>query len=125
MEKELNAKGKGEADYDYKNDTLFFKIKNRTYLKSLDFGDVVVDIDKEGFITGVQIFDASQLFGVPKDSLLKVRKWEFNAKVENNIVTVNLTFEVLKRNKVLVKQNIEREAEAPLKDSKVLCTISA
>jgi uncharacterized protein YuzE len=123
--RELKAQGKGEVDYDYKNDILFFKVKNRQYQKSLDFEDLVVDIDKEGYITGIQIMDASSLFGLAKDALLKVRKWEFNAKIENNVVTIKLAFEVLRRNKVLVKQNIERESTAPLRDSEVLCTVTA
>lgn len=122
--RELKAQGKGEVDYDYKNDILFFKVKNRQYQKSLDFEDLVVDIDKEGYITGIQIMDASKLFGLTKDALLKVRKWEFNAKVEDKIVTIKLVFEVVKRNKVIVKQNLQRESPSQLQDSEVLCTIS-
>jgi len=123
--KHLDARGKGEVDYDYKNDTLFFKIKNRTYLKSLDFGNLVLDVDKEGFITGIQIFDASKLFKMEKDALLKVRSWEFNTKVENKVINVQLSFEVVKRNKVIARQNFERETTAQLHDSEVLCTIPA
>lgn len=123
--KHLDAKGKGEVDYDYKNDTLFFKIKKRAYQKSLDFGDLVLDVDSEGFITGIQIFEASKIFNMDKNALLKVRRWEFNTKVENKVITVQLSFEVLKRNKVVARQNFERETTARLQDSEVLCTIPA
>ncbi|MCX6709000.1 MAG: DUF2283 domain-containing protein [Candidatus Woesearchaeota archaeon] len=123
----LDARGKGEVDYDYKEDTLFFKIKNREYKKSLDYGNFVLDIDKEGFITGIQLFDASKLFKIDKNALLKVKRWEFNTKVENKIITVQLTFETVKRNKVIVEKghNLERETTARLQDSETMCTIQA
>ena len=41
----LAAEGKGEYTYDYLNDILLFKIKDRDYLKSLDFDNLIVDID--------------------------------------------------------------------------------
>ena len=63
--KHLDGKGKGEYSYDYKNDVMFFKIKNRDYLKSIDFDNFVADIDKEGYITGVRIFDATRIFKLP------------------------------------------------------------
>ena len=51
----LDAKGKGEYDYDYRNDILLFKIKDRNYLKSLEFENLVIDFDDKGFITGLRI----------------------------------------------------------------------
>lgn len=126
-QKHLDAKGNGEVNYDYKNDTLFFKIKDREYKKSLDFEDVVIDIDKDDYIVGIQIFDASKLFRVDKETLRNVRAWEFNAKVENNIITFNLLFEMLKRNKIIVEkgQNIIRESSYPLKDAEIECKATA
>ena len=125
--KHLNAKGKGIADYDYKNDILFFKVKDREYTKSIDFGDFILDIDNEDFITGIQIFDASKIFGIDKDALMKVRRWEFRTKVENQVVTVQLMFEAVKRNKIIVenRQNLVRESDSSLKDSEVLCEVEA
>lgn len=125
--KHLDGKGKGEMDYDYKNDILVFKIKDREYKKSIDFEDIILDLDKEGFITGVQIFDASKLFKMNKAALKNIKKWEFNTKVEDKNIIVQLTFEALQRNKVLVKgtENIRREAQSPLAPREALCTINA
>jgi len=130
MEQQTESKhleDKGESDYDYKNDILFFKIRNREYVKSIDFEDFVVDVDKEGFITGIQIFDASKIFRLDKTYLREVRGWKFNAKVENNIITIQLMFEVIKRNKVIIErgENLVRESTSPLVDSEVLCRIEA
>ncbi len=124
MEKKyLDAKEKGQVDYDYKNDILFFKIKDREYEKSFDFGDFIIDIDKKGFATGIQIIDASKIFNRSKDDLMNVKKWEFVTKIENNVISIQLAFIIVKRNKVIVQQNFEREAKARLMDSEVKCTI--
>ena len=32
--------GKGEVDYDYKHDILFFKVKSREYAKSIELLDL-------------------------------------------------------------------------------------
>ena len=63
---------KGIVDYDYKNDILFFKVKDRYYERSIDFGDFILDLDKEGYIVGIQLFDASKIFSIDKDALLKI-----------------------------------------------------
>jgi hypothetical protein len=123
----LNAKGKGEYSYDYKNDVLLFKIKDRDYKKSLDFGNLIVDIDKEDFITGLRIFDASKIFEIDKLALKNVREFEFNAKIEERTVTIQLKFIPIIRNKPVMKQGQDfiRDADDNmLKDSKVVCTIS-
>ncbi len=125
--KHLDAKGDGVYDYDYKNDILSFKIRNREYLKSIDFGNLVVDIDKEGFITGLRLFDASDIFHLSKLALMKVKQFEFNTSVENKVIKIQLTFIPLLRNRPLIKQgqDIEREAlQSKIEDSKVVCTVA-
>ncbi|MDP4012474.1 MAG: DUF2283 domain-containing protein [Candidatus Nanoarchaeia archaeon] len=123
MKKHLDAKEKGQVDYDYKNDILFFKIKNREYKTSLDFGDFIIDIDNEGFATGIQVIDASKIFKRPKEDLRSVKDWQFSTKIENNIISIQLAFAITKRNKIIIQQNFEREAKSRLADSEVECTI--
>lgn len=113
-------KVKGEYDYDYKNDILFFKVKDREYEKSVELDDVLLDIDKEGIICGIQIFEASRLFKLEKEALRGIQRWEFSVKIENNIVNIQLVFEVLRRNKIIERgQSLIREAT--LNDSEVVC----
>ncbi len=124
--KHLDAKGKGEMDYDYANDILFFKVKGRDYDHSLELEDIVLDIDKEGFITGVQIFAASKMFSIEKDLLRNVKKWEFKIRTEGNVIFIQLLFEILWRNKVVERgQNVIRESSSLLNDSEVLCKVVA
>jgi uncharacterized protein YuzE len=126
-QRHLDAKGKGEYDYDYQNDILFFKIKNRIYEKSVEMDDVVVDVDKEGYITGIQIFGASKLLRINRFALKNVKEFELNTKIENKVITVDLRFAVVMRNKVLVQhgQNLMRSTTQDLRDSMASCKVAA
>ena len=124
--KYLDAKGKGEMDYDYTNDILFFKVENREYDHSIELEDVVLDVDKEGYITGIQIFGASNIFNIDKDALRNIKKWEFKVKIESKVISIQLMFEMLRRNKVVERgQNLIRESSSVLTDSEVMCAMSA
>lgn len=125
--KHLDGRGKGEYNYDYRNDILLFKIKDRNYLKSMDFGNIIVDIDEEGFVTGLRIFDASEMFKLSKVAVAKIKQFEFNSKVEDKVITIQLRFTSILRNKPIIKQGQDfvREAlDSQIKDSEVLCTIA-
>ena len=123
----LDARGKGEYSYDYRNDILLFKTREREYATSIEFENLVVDIDTEGYITGLRIFDASKVFALSKMALKDVRQFEFNTKVEDKVITIQLTFVPVLRNKPMIRQgqNIVREAlDSTIKDSEVLCTVA-
>lgn len=132
---QLNAKGNGEFKYDLKHDVLFFKIKEREYQKSLNFDDIVIDLDKQNFITGIQIFEASKLFTLDKYSLSRIRAWEFSAKAETKkenaevktVITISILFETKRRNAVIVErgQNLVRETPTAVPNKEVLCTVPA
>ncbi len=125
MEKHLNAKGKGEFVYDFRNDILLFKIKDRDYLKSIDFDNFTLDIDTEGFITGIRVFDATQIFGLSKVALKNIKKFEFNTHVEQKVITLQLKFTSIVRNKPVImgSENFVREAmRSNIEDSELVCT---
>lgn len=125
--KHLNAKGLGIYNYDYENDLLLFKIKEREYTRSLDFGNLIVDIDKEGFITGLRIFDASEVFRMDKIALKKVKQFEFHTRVEDKVIEIQLRFTAMLRNKAIIKQGqdfVRESLESDIKDGEVLCTVA-
>lgn len=125
--KTLNAPGKGEVKYDHRNDVLLFKIRDRDYSISMDFGNLVADLDKEGFITGLRIFDASKVFEMHKLALNGIKNFEFKTKVENKVVTIQLRFTSTLRNKPTIKQGQDfvREAlSSQIKDSEVICSVA-
>ena len=114
-------KGKGEFDYDYKYDILFFKTKNREYDKSIKVDSLILDIDKEGFIVGIQIFDASEFLKVSKLHLRKFPKWEFRATLHENRLEVRLLFQIEIRNKIIEKNPIIIENVEGLPNSEMIC----
>ncbi len=99
-QKTRHLEGKGEMDYDYVNDILFFKVKNREYDFSLEFQNMIVDIDEDRYIVGIQIFDASKFFRVDKIYLRQIPKWKFEAKIEENTIELRLFYEIMIRNQI-------------------------
>lgn len=102
--KHLDARGKGEIIYDYANDILTARAKDRDYLKSIDMENASIDIDREGFMTGLRIFDASKLFGIPKITLKQIKHFQLDARTEANIIRIDLKFVCVQRNKQLIRQ---------------------
>lgn len=114
-------KGKGEFDYDYRYDILFFKTKNREYDRSIKLDNIVLDVDKEGFIVGIQIFDASEFLNIPKIHLRKFPTWEFRATLYENKLEVRLSFQIEIRNKIIEKNPIIIESVEGLPNSEMIC----
>jgi uncharacterized protein YuzE len=120
--KERLLKGKGEWDYDYRYDTLFFKVKDRKYRNSLEMGNLVVDIDSENFVVGLQIFSASKFLGIPKLHLREDVQFQLNAKIDKGIIQVSLAFNIKIRNHIIQKNPIFVQPNTEgLPNSQLLC----
>lgn len=121
-----NDKENGEVDYDPENDILFFKLKGREYSKSIELDDLVVDLDQEGLVSGLQIFDAGQQFNLDVGALQNIHHWNFHVKVENKVITIQLTFELEKDDRIVERgQNVIRESALLARDSEVRCAMEA
>ena len=101
-----HLEAKGEMDYDYVNDVLFFKLENREYDFSIEFQNMVIDVDEEKFIVGIQIFEASKFLIMSKLDLREIPKWKFSSRLENNIIEVRLDYQLKIRNKIFEKNPI-------------------
>ena len=118
-------KGKGEADYDFKQDILFFKTKDREYKKSIELDNIVLDIDEEGFIVGIQIFEASKFLNLKKDMLLSIPTWQYQATFYEGRIEVRLMFQIKVRNKIIEKNPIiMQQIQENLPNSELVCTVS-
>ena len=104
--KPRHLEAEGEMDYDYVNDILFFKVKNREYDFSIEFQNMVIDVDEEKFIVGIQIFEASKFLRMSKASLREIPKWKFSSKLENNTIEIRLDYQIKIRNKIFEKNPI-------------------
>ncbi|HLC66826.1 MAG TPA: DUF2283 domain-containing protein [Candidatus Nanoarchaeia archaeon] len=125
--KKLNAEGKGEWSYDDANDILLFKTKDRYYERSIEFGDIVLDIDRENFITGVQIFAGSKIFGMSREALRTIKQFSLTTKVESSQVVVQLRFTTTSLNKPSVTQGqefVHSLGNLKLGNSEVVCTVA-
>ena len=119
-DRKLNAPG--ECDYDYKYDILFFKVKDRQYSRSIEIGNIVLDLDSENFLTGVQIFEASKFFEIDKIKLREIPKWNFEAKIVDNRIEVRINFQYNVRNTIIEKNPIIiQPIEEKLPDSQLTC----
>jgi len=122
--------GKGEFDYDYANDILFFKVKNREYEKSIELNNQVIDIDDKGFVVGIQIFDVSKFLNITKYALMNAVRWRFQATTEkinenNSRIEVRLEFQVKLRNKIVQPNPIITEnVKDSLEDSKMVAVLA-
>lgn len=126
-------KGKGEFDYDFKHDILFFKTKNREYIKSIELDNIILDIDSLGFITGIQIFEASKFLRLDKIKLREVPTWEFNTKTEKinqegkdvTKIEIRLVFKIRVRNQLIEKNPIimPQPISEQLPNSELSCAV--
>lgn len=117
-----HLKKEGQFDYDYKNDVLFFKVKEREYSHSIELSNLVIDFDEENFVVGLQIFNASEIFKISKDFLRSLRNFKMECKVEGGAIQLDVSFSMMKRNKeVLYKPIIFERVGEDIPDSKVLC----
>lgn len=115
-------KGKGEMNYDYKNDILFFKTSEREYVKSMELDKIVIDIDTEGFVVGLQLFEASHFLALDKATLMKIPNWEFKTVVHDGRIEIRLTFQVVQRNKIIEKNPIIMQPTSELlPNSEMIC----
>jgi len=101
MNKERTLEAEGEMDYDYVNDILLFKVKDREYDFSIEFQNMVVDVDNDKFIVGIQIFDASKFLKINKEHLRKITKWQFKARLQDSEFRIDLYYQVIIRNRVV------------------------
>ena len=104
--KSRHLEAEGEMNYDFVNDILFFKIKDREYDFSIEFQNMVIDIDEEKFIVGIQIFDASKFLRMSKVNLREIPNWRFNAKLENNTIEIRPDYQLKIRNMIFEKNPI-------------------
>ena len=118
---------RGEFDYDYLHDILFFKVKNREYEKSIELDNIIVDIDNENFIVGIQIFEASEYFDIPRKFLKTAISWKMQATIDKisdseSRIEVRLMFQIKIRNRI-VEPNpiITQNVKDSLPNSKMIC----
>ena len=98
------AKVNTKIIYDEEEDILFLS-KSRKVKASIDIGDFIIDIDHGGFVTGIEILNASDNLNVPVDQLKDLQKASMAVTYKPNYVYITL---------VMVFKNKEKDIAIPL-----------
>src|SRR3989344_1548954 len=128
-EKRLDGTGKGEFLYDFTNDILMFKVKDRDYKISAEFQNFVADIDTEGLVRGTGVFEPSGEFGIEKKTWKNIVKWRFDTFIEEGMITIRLNFVGKVRNKEVPVENFTQQLTTSLNgynltNSSVECVVA-
>ncbi len=85
---------------DYDSDHDIFFISNGEKVKaSLDIGDFILDVSHNNFICGIEIMDASENLGVPKEVLKNIQSMKMCVNYQTNHVYVLLMIIFKKKDK--------------------------
>jgi len=67
------AKGTTKVDYDEEEDILFLS-KGRKVKASIEIGDFIIDVDLNGFVSGIEILNASENLSLSEDQLKELNE---------------------------------------------------
>ncbi len=77
-------------DYDDKNDNLFLIDKSADIKSSVMYGDVILDISKDGKLIGIEMFDASSIIGVSRDDLENITAANMQVFYKTGMIIVRI-----------------------------------
>ena len=105
-------------DYDSEND-IFFVSNGDKVKASLDIGDFVLDINHNNLVCGIEIMDASENLGIPKETLKSIRNMKMSVTYKTNHVYVLLMIVFKKKGKevnVPIPLTLDLGHKTPLKE---------
>jgi len=83
------AKSTKEINYDKEEDILFFSMK-RKVKASIDIGDFIIDIDNKGFVSGIEILNASENLNISQRKLENMQNALMNVTYKPKYVYISL-----------------------------------
>lgn len=83
------AKINTKISYDEEEDILFLS-KQRKVKASIDIGDFIVDIDQRGFVSGIEILNASENLKISEDQLKELKEASMVVTYKPNYVYISL-----------------------------------
>jgi len=88
-------------DYDFQNDTIFFYGENDKYKFSVDLDGIILDVNEDNYIMGIEILDASKKFNFSKSDLRAISEFSATIKTNEKNIEINMKLEIIKRNKLI------------------------
>lgn len=90
-----------KCDYDFQNDTIFFYGDSDKYKFSMDLDGIILDVNEDNDIVGIEILDASKKFKFSKSDLRDISEFRATIKTNEKNIEVNMKLEIIKRNKLI------------------------
>ncbi len=75
--------------YDAEDDILFLS-KGRKVTASIDLGDFIIDVDTNGFISGIEILNASENLKISEEQLKELREVSMSVTYKPNCAYIYL-----------------------------------
>ena len=92
------AKSNTKISYDEEEDILFLS-KGRKVKASIDIGDFIIDIDTNGFVTGIEILNASQNLNLTEEQLSGLQEASMVVTYKPNYVVIYLVMKLKEKEK--------------------------
>ena len=91
-----------KIDYDSEEDLLYLYSKGKKSSGSIEFGELVVDLEKKGEIVGLEVFDASQYLSeltnkkISRQDLEKMENAEFSFTAKKGTIMIKIVLPIQK-----------------------------
>ena len=92
------AKGNTKIVYDDEEDILFLS-KGRKVKASIDIGDFIIDVDTNGFVSGIEILNASENLKISEGQLKGLQEASMVVTYKPNYVYIYLVMKFKKKEK--------------------------
>ena len=91
---EVNTK----INYDEEEDILVLS-RGRKIKASIDIGDFIIDVDYNGFVSSIEILNASRNLNIPSIQLQKLKQASMNITYKPNYVYIFITLQIEEKEK--------------------------
>ena len=98
------AKDNAKIRYDFEEDILNLS-RGKNSQASLEIGDFILDVDFNGFISSIEILNASENLGIDKNLLKKIKNAKMNILYKPTYIFVVIIFNF---------EGIEKDVRIPL-----------
>lgn len=91
-----------KLDYSFEDDLLYLYNENKKSNGSIEFGDLIVDLEKKGEVVGLEIFDASKYLSeltskkISKQNLKKIEKASFSFTSKKGTILIKIILPIKK-----------------------------
>lgn len=91
-------KMKAKVNYYFEDDIFSGMPLNRDYDSSIQIGGFIFDLDHKGRIVGVEILNASKVFGIPRIFLNNMEGGRIIIEVDEKFIKLSISVKTLVRN---------------------------